>query len=291
MLTAEQIKNRIDSIENFIESGDYKNYKNWKQSPMGAIFSWLTNGIGKKYLTNELKEKLDNISYFEYMSASSCPYPTKENHKWCRKCKTEQSVKDFRSAYICKKCALKYRQDTYYEKDKIQGRIDYHNNPNKKLYTISRVYINKALKGKFKKSKRTKEILGLEWDEFREYIESKFEPWMNWDNHGHGEGCWVIQHIIPKILAKSEQDIYRLNYYKNLIPWGYTENSKFKDKILINQLNDWHYENCMDFILDNEDKVRIELEYGYDENDELILFDCDLFIEHEKKLGRIWKQK
>ncbi len=118
---------------------------------------------------------------------------------------------------------------------------------------------------------------------------------MNWDNHGFGEGKWVIQHIIPKVFAKSEQDVYILNYYKNLMPWGYSENSKWKDKILVNQLNEWHYQNCLELIKMNEDKIRFEMRSYENENGKIELdpeiSEIAMFLEHEKHLGRNWKIK
>jgi hypothetical protein len=245
---------RVKMVSEFIQSGEYKNYDSWKGTPVAYEHSWLRNGAGIDYLTNELKERIDTISYFEYMSASTCPYSTKENHKWCRKCRTEQHDNDFRSAYICKECALKYRQDEYYEAGNIQGRINYHTNPMAKLHTLVKVYVSSALKGK-PKSYRTKDILGMEWNEFRDYIESMFEPWMNWDNHGHGRGKWALQHIIPKTYAETEDDIYRLNYYKNLMPMDFSDNGALSDRILKYQLNEWHYDNCSDFLDKHKDSI------------------------------------
>lgn len=40
-------------------------------------------------------------------------------------------------------------------------------------------------------------LLGCSIPEWVEYLESKFEPWMNWDNRGHGKGFWQIDHIMP----------------------------------------------------------------------------------------------
>jgi hypothetical protein len=253
-LKLEKKLKKVSIVSEFIDSGEYKNYINWTRSPIHSEYCWLRNGAGSEYLTNELKEKIDTISYFEYMSSSNCPYPTKENHKWCRKCKVEQHVDEFRSAYICKECALKYRQDEYYEKDNIQGKVNYHTNPMVKLHTLVKVYVNSALKGK-PKSFRTKDILGLEWDTFRDYIESLFEPWMNWDNHGHGVGKWALQHIIPRTFAETEDDIYRLNYYKNLMPMDFSDNGSLKDRILRYQLNEWHYDNCGDFLDKYNDRI------------------------------------
>jgi predicted nucleic acid-binding Zn ribbon protein len=253
---------RVKIVSDFIESGEYKKYDNWANSPISYEYVWLRNGAGIGYLTNDFKEKLDSISYFEYMSASKCPYPTKENHKWCRKCKKEQHVDDFRSVFICKECALQYRRDTYYEADKIQGKINYHTNPMVKLHTLVKVYVTSALKGK-PKSYRTKDILGIEWDVFRDYIEGMFEPWMNWDNHGHGKGKWALQHIIPKTYAETEDDIYRLNYYKNLMPMDFSDNGALHDRILRYQLNEWHYDNCGDFLDKYKDRILDSLDEIY----------------------------
>lgn len=244
---------RVKVVSDFIESGEYKNYDNWKGTPVVNEYGWLRNGAGIDYLTNELKELIDTISYFEYMSASTCPYSTKENHRWCIKCRTEQHENDFRRN-ICKQCSLQYRRDTYYEVGNIQGRINYHTNPMIKLHSLVRVYIGSALKGK-PKSYRTKDILGIEWNEFRDYIEGMFEPWMNWDNHGHGIGKWALQHIIPKTYAETEDDIYRLNYYKNLMPMDFSDNGALHDRILRYQLNEWHYDNCSDFLDKYKDRI------------------------------------
>lgn len=77
-------------------------------------------------------------------------------------------------------------------------------------------------KGGFTKKSKTFNILGCTFEEFKYYIESKFEPWMNWSNYGKYNGTlnygWDIDHIIPVSSAKSEYDILKLNYYTNLQP-------------------------------------------------------------------------
>jgi len=88
-----------------------------------------------------------------------------------------------------------------------------------KIRNLIRISINK--RGYSKKSK-TKDILGCSFDDFRLYIESKFEPWMNWKNHGLYNGQfnygWDIDHIIPISSAKSESEIIKLNHFTNLQP-------------------------------------------------------------------------
>jgi predicted nucleic acid-binding Zn ribbon protein len=256
---------RVKIVSNFIDRGEYKNYSSWISSPISYEYAWLRNGKGRYYLTNELKINIDRINYFIYKTTGArCPYPKKKGYIWCKHCETEKTNDNFRGKNICIECSKVYRRENYYEAQKIQGRINYNTNPIIKLSSLVRVYVNSALKGK-PKSYRTKDILGMEWNEFRDYIEGMFEPWMNWDNHGHGRGKWALQHIIPKAYAETEEDIYRLNYHKNLMPMNFSDNGALSDRILRYQLNEWHYDNCGDFldkykdrILDNMDKIYLK---------------------------------
>lgn len=77
----------------------------------------------------------------------------------------------------------------------------------------------------FKKIAKTEQILGCTYSEFKDYLESKFEPWMNWDNRGNWNGVstelgvsWDIDHIVPMKTAITEDDVIRLNHYTNLQP-------------------------------------------------------------------------
>lgn len=74
----------------------------------------------------------------------------------------------------------------------------------------------------YKKNSKTEEILGCSYEQFKLYLESKFESWMNWDNRGLYNGQpnygWDIDHIIPLSSATCEADIVRLNHYTNLQP-------------------------------------------------------------------------
>lgn len=118
--------------------------------------------------------------------------------------------------------AKKYRAEN---KDKINNNfsIKYHNDPLFKLSVNIRNAIRKPLKenGYLKKSK-TIEILGCSFEEFKLHLESKFEPWMTWENHGLYNGGpnhgWDIDHHLPISSAKSEEDVVRLNHYTNLQP-------------------------------------------------------------------------
>jgi len=97
---------------------------------------------------------------------------------------------------------------------------------NFKLISNLRTNIWFVLKRKnYPKNTKTADILGCTLEEFKKHLESQFEPWMNWDNYGNPKDgilkpnkSWDIDHIIPTSLAKTEEDVIRLNHYSNLRP-------------------------------------------------------------------------
>lgn len=102
------------------------------------------------------------------------------------------------------------------------NRSKYANDPLYRLSQQLRSLIYQSFKHKYKKQKRTQTILGCTYEEFRIYLESKFEPWMNWENQGLYNGNfnfgWDMDHIVPASSAKTEEDICKLNHYTNLQP-------------------------------------------------------------------------
>ena len=78
--------------------------------------------------------------------------------------------------------------------------------------------------------------LGCSFEEFKIYLELKFEDWMTWENYGKYNGelnyGWDIDHIIPLSKAITENEIYNLSHYKNLQPLCSRTNRDIKkDKI------------------------------------------------------------
>ena len=93
-----------------------------------------------------------------------------------------------------------------------------------KLKKNTRNLINYSFtKNGYFKASKTEQILGCTYQEFKDYLESKFEHWMNWENKGlykintYNYG-WDIDHIIPLDTAITVEDIVRLNHYTNLQP-------------------------------------------------------------------------
>lgn len=60
--------------------------------------------------------------------------------------------------------------------------------------------VNKAIKsrGGSKMGQSTFKYLPYTPQQLMDHLESLWEPWMNWDNYGHGRGKWTIDHIIPQ---------------------------------------------------------------------------------------------
>ena len=91
-----------------------------------------------------------------------------------------------------------------------------------------RCLIINSLKRKFtEKSKKTIDILGCSFEDFKTYLEKKFDENMNWENHGT---YWHIDHIKPISLAQNEKEVYELNHYSNLQPLFWLDNLKKSDK-------------------------------------------------------------
>ena len=100
-----------------------------------------------------------------------------------------------------------------------------------------RCRISSSIKNKgFSKKSKTFEILGCEYNMLKEYLESKFDSWMNWENYGKYNGefnyGWDIDHIIPMSSAKTEEDIIKLNHYTNLQPLCSKINRDIKSNLL-----------------------------------------------------------
>lgn len=115
----------------------------------------------------------------------------------------------------------------YYEQNK-EKRNNWYNEKRKndslfRLKTNIKASIKNSFKrNSYKKISKTELILGCTYEEFKQHIESLWEPWMNWDNYGLYNGelnyGWDIDHIIPTSSAATEEELIKLNHYTNLQP-------------------------------------------------------------------------
>jgi len=75
------------------------------------------------------------------------------------------------------------------------------------------------------KPNTTTNILCCSFEEFKKHIESKFEPWMTWDNYGNPKDgiyepnkTWDLDHVIASSKASTEKELLELNHYTNFQP-------------------------------------------------------------------------
>lgn len=148
----------------------------------------------KHYYLYKVTKKYDNL---------------KPNHKECTTCNNELPLTEFKPSpngkfkvtSTCKKCFnIKWN-----EKQGLTGKNNEYrkqrkkDNPEFKLKNLLRLRINDALKreingGKVSKTHSSIELLGCNIKHYVNYLESKFLPEINWDNHGE---VWEIDHITP----------------------------------------------------------------------------------------------
>lgn len=171
-----------------------------------------TKQIKDYYLANKEIIKLKRIKYLE-------------DNK-------EKITKQKKENYLLNQTKIikKQKEWNINNKDKINTyrKNRFNNEPLFKLKINVKNLIGNSFRnnGYFKLSK-TQEILGCTYEQLKLHLESKFEPWMNWDNRGLYNGelnyGWDIDHIIPLDNATTEEDIINLNNYTNLQPLcGYT---------------------------------------------------------------------
>lgn len=129
---------------------------------------------------------------------------------------------------------LEYRKKYYKnycidnKKDINRNKLSYkkHRKQNDNLFKLSssiRNLISSSLKKQnISKTSKTYDILGCTYQEFKLHIESKFQPWMNWNNYGLYNGelnyGWDFDHIISISSATNEKEIIELNHYTNFQP-------------------------------------------------------------------------
>ena len=161
--------------------------------------------------------------------------------------KTKEHIKEVSKEYYSKNKEERSKQFKKYYSENIEKRKEYFKEYNSKLENrerrrnhvnnryqtdinfrllkICRARILQALKS-LNKSASTIKLIGCTPDELRKHIESKFEPWMTWENQGRGG--WDIEHIKACAnfnLGDPEQQCACFNW-SNLQPMEHIANIK-----------------------------------------------------------------
>lgn len=215
----------------------------------------VSEGQKKYYLKNsqKIKNKVKEYSIKnadeikKYKNIYNKNNPNLDYHKKYRE-DNKKLISDKRKDYYKdnKKKIKKYQQENkehlyqkkkeHYLKNKerylSQGKIYIANRKLKdSLYRLQcsiRTLISQSFKTQYtKKSKKTVEILGCSYEEFKKFIENKFDENMNWNNYAT---YWQLDHIIPISWATNEEEVYKLNYYQNFQPKYWKDNIKKGNK-------------------------------------------------------------
>lgn len=129
--------------------------------------------------------------------------------------------KNARARIVTKTDEVKKKRNEYEKKRKANDIVF-------RISCSTRALIRACIKNNgFKKKSKTANILGCSFEEFKTHLESQFLPGMSWDNQGE----WHIDHIMPVSMAKTYDEVVRLNHYKNLRPLWAADNHRKSDKI------------------------------------------------------------
>lgn len=160
----------------------------------------------------------------------------------CKECFNELSREKYKETFVYDEKQKEKQKNRWINRDVEKTKEKYRNYKRNKIKTDNlfrlKISISSSIKKCISRKKnRTNEILGCSYDFLKFYLESKFEPWMNWDNYGLYTGeiniGWDIDHIIPLSSAKTEEEIVKLNHYTNLQPLcSYINRYIKKDKII-----------------------------------------------------------
>jgi hypothetical protein len=192
--------------------------KNWRKNNIDSI------------LEND-KLKRDNLTIDEKVKISEYNKKWRESNKEIEKVKKQDYYKENKDVFLLKAKIYRENNKDYIKNYQLNYKETKNNKRNERLKNDVIYKLEKSIRSNiydifkrngYKKSSRTSKILGCSYEDFKLYLESKFEDWMNWNNRGLYNGelnyGWDIDHIIPISSANTEDDIIKLNHYKNLQP-------------------------------------------------------------------------
>lgn len=207
--------------------------KAWREANKEKIKSdnakWRNENADKKKLSdknykeaNKEKIKEQNKQYYQENKEKQKLY--KQENKEILNEKRRIKYKENREAILEKR-----KEYTKLNNDKIKATTrkylndKYKNDTLFKIKVTCRNLIRKSINKKgYIKNSKTETILGCTFEEFKNHIESLWQPWMNWDNYGLYNGelnyGWDIDHITPLVTATNEEELLKLNHFNNLQP-------------------------------------------------------------------------
>ncbi len=222
----EYLKLNKDKIEEYRK----QYYKQNKQKVKDKVKKWGEDNIEKlKISRKEYNKNNPNTDYHakyrdenrELISIKRKEY-YKKNKEKVKKAVNDYSKENRQYVNSKKRENRNKNKESYNEKCRNYIKNRKENDPLYRLSCNIRGLIANSFKGQFtKKAKKTIEILGCSFEEFKTHIQNQFTDVMNWDNYST---YWQLDHIKPISWAKSEQDVYDLNHYTNFQPLYWKDN-------------------------------------------------------------------
>jgi hypothetical protein len=140
--------------------------------------------------------------------------------------KNKEKRKDRRKKYLLENKYIINEKKKAYQKKRRQENLLF------RLTTNTRALIGIVIRNKgYKKTSRTHEILGCDFETFKRHIERQFKKGMTWDNQGE----WHLDHIYPVSLARDEKHLIELNHYTNFQPMWAADNLSKSNRIIEHQ--------------------------------------------------------
>jgi hypothetical protein len=191
------------------------------------------NQFAKDYRKNNPKKYQETIK--KYLEKNPHMTSKERSKKYREKEEWRQKFKESRDKWVLNNIdKIREQRKEYYLNNKKKERLINNNWKKNKSKTDGFFRMKKNLRNRIReyltgnsKSKRTKEIVGLDKLEFKLYIENKFTNGMTWDNYGE----WHLDHIIPLCKANNNEEALLLNHYTNLQPLWAEDNIKKNRKL------------------------------------------------------------
>jgi hypothetical protein len=204
------------------------NHKKWRQTEQGRVKLKESKKRYKQKLSNEKK-----LVREQKRKEKEILLREKELRKELRK-EERLRVKDLKlqKSLEHKKLMEYYKTDEWKEIKKRKNNERHYIRwkrrwENDELFAM-KVRLRNLIRNSFRKkgyvkfNTSTEKIVGMNYNDFKVYLESKFLDGMSWENRGE----WHIDHIIPLSSAKSEDELISLSHYSNLQPLWAEDNLK-----------------------------------------------------------------
>ncbi len=178
----------------------------------------------------------------------------------CKYCNVDLNNHNKQRTSFCKLCYSQYYTNRYlaqkftpFENNKIKPIYKKHKRSKRtKRQEVYRSSFQKFYK--FKNPNNFSDLVGCTQKFFKEYIESQFESWMNWDNF---KKEWIIDHVIPisAVDIFNIKEVREVFHYSNCRPLAIHLNQtrpvkrlNYDKTIKFEMLNNWQKQKYLELV-------------------------------------------